>query len=548
MIVKDGVDYQSLDSQPARLFFMIAAPVDGGNIHLETLARLSGMLMDNDFKENLINASDAVEFLRLIDDKENEIVKVKEETDGTNYEVLAVTACPTGIAHTFMAAESLEAKAKEMNILFKVETNGATGPKNVLTAEEISKARCIIVAADKQVEMSRFDGRPVIITKVADGINKAEELLSQAINGNVEIYHHQGDKVVSSSANEGIWRKLYTQLTDALSKILPIIIGSGALISIASLAASYNLFGIKQIYDSIWLSNSYILGITVNGMIVALFAGFIGQAIASQQGFAVALAGGAAMLLNNMYLQNMPSPGILGAIIAGFIGGYVVILLQKICRKLPDCLVGIKPTGIYPISGVMITGDLSYLISTFVGSLNQTFSVFLGSMAFVFLLILGVIVGGMMSVDMGGPVNKIAYLFGIAQIVEGNFDVMAAVMAGGMVPPLAIAISTTFFRNKFTLTERKLGCQNYLKGLMFISEGTIPFVQKDPRLVTLACIVASAVAGGFSMLYNCGIRIPHGGIFVLPLIAHPFRYIVALLAGSLCGAVIYGFFKEIGEE
>lgn len=429
MIVKDGVDYQSLDSQPARLFFMIAAPVDGGNIHLETLARLSGMLMDNDFKENLINASDAVEFLRLIDDKENEIVKVKEETDGTNYEVLAVTACPTGIAHTFMAAESLEAKAKEMNILFKVETNGATGPKNVLTAEEISKARCIIVAADKQVEMSRFDGRPVIITKVADGINKAEELLSQAINGNVEIYHHQGDKVVSSSANEGIWRKLYTQLTDALSKILPIIIGSGALISIASLAASYNLFGIKQIYDSIWLSNSYILGITVNGMIVALFAGFIGQAIASQQGFAVALAGGAAMLLNNMYLQNMPSPGILGAIIAGFIGGYVVILLQKICRKLPECLDGIKPTVIYPIFGVMITGVLSYLISPYVGSLNQTISVFIGSMDIVYKLILGVIVGGMMSVDMGGPVNKIAYLFGIAQIVEGNFDVMAAVMA-----------------------------------------------------------------------------------------------------------------------
>ena len=249
-----------------------------------------------------------------------------------------------------------------------------------------------------------------------------------------------------------------------------------------------------------------------------------------------------------MYLQNMPSPGILGAIIAGFIGGYVVILLQRICRKLPECLDGIKPTVIYPIFGVMITGVLSYLISPYVGSLNQTISVFIGSMDIVYKLILGVIVGGMMSVDMGGPVNKIAYLFGIAQIVEGNFDVMAAVMAGGMVPPLAIAISTTFFRNKFTLTERKLGCQNYLKGLMFISEGTIPFVQKDPRLVTLACIVASAVAGGFSMLYNCGIRIPHGGIFVLPLIAHPFRYIVALLAGSLCGAVIYGFFKEIGEE
>lgn len=548
MVVKEGVDFQSLDGLPARLFFMIAAPVDGGNIHLETLARLSGMLMDHDFKEALINAQSVTEFLHLIDEKENILSENNRNDNDSEYQVLAVTACPTGIAHTFMAAQSLEAKAKEMNISIKVETNGATGPKNVLSEKEIAQAKCIIVAADKQVEMARFEGRPVIITKVADGINKAEELLTAAMSGTIELYHHQGERITVKANDGGIGRKLYTQLTDALSKILPIIIGSGTLISIAALAVSYNLFGIKQIYDNIWLSNSYMLGMTINSMIVALFAGFIGQAIASQQGFAIAFGSGAAMLLNSMYLQNMPSPGILGAIIAGFIGGYVVILLQKICSKLPECLDGIKATVIYPILGIVLAGALSYILSPFVASLNQMISAFIGSMGIVYKLLLGIIIGGMMSVDMGGPVNKVAYLFGIAQIIEGNFDVMAAVMAGGMVPPLAIAISTTFFRSKFTQSQRKLGYQNYLKGLMFISEGTIPFVQKEPRLVTLACIVASAVAGGFSMLYNCGIRIPHGGIFVLPLIVHPFRFIVALLAGSLCGAVIYGFFKETGEE
>lgn len=547
MVVKDGVDYQSLDGQPARLFFMIAAPKDGGNVHLETLARLSGMLMDNDFKESLINASSATAFLKLIDDKENVSEEPHEKNDNNDYDVLAVTACPTGIAHTFMAAESLEMKAKEMNISIKVETNGATGPKNLLTSQEINNARCIIVAADKQVEMSRFDGKPVIITKVANGINKAEELLTKALEGTVEIYHHQGEKNQVETSKQGVVRTLYTQLTDAVSKILPILIGSGALISIATLIAAYNLFGINEIFDNTWLSNGYVLGMTINSMIVTLFAGYIGHAVAGQQGFAVALASGSAMQLNAMYL-TAPNPGLLGAIIAGFVGGYVVILLQKLCSKLPASLDGLKPTVIYPILGMIIAGIITYLISNYIGVFNQIITVFIADMDFVYKMILGIIVGGMMSVDMGGPVNKMAYIFGISQILEGNFDVMAAVMAGGMVPPIAIAISTTFFKNKFTKNERKLGRQNYLKGLMFISEGTIPFVQKDPRLVTLACIVASAIAGGFSMLYNCGIRIPHGGIFVLPLIAHPLRYLVALLVGSLCGAVIYGFFKETGEE
>lgn len=549
MVVKDGVDFKALDAQPSYLFFMIAAPEDGGNVHLETLARLSGMLMDSGFKESLINAKDANDFLALIDTKERENEEEVEEVEqpSNGYDVLAVTACPTGIAHTFMAAESLEAKAKEMNISFKVETNGATGPKNVLTAEEIKNAKCIIVAADKQVEMSRFDGKPVIITKVANGIHKAEELLNQAMNGEVEMYVHTGEKVTSETNKQGVLRTLYTQLTDAVSKILPILIGAGTLVSLAFLVREYNLFGFKNLFESQLLASGYILGITIKSMIVALFAGYLGQAIAGQIGFAVALASGCAVGLNATYLQNMPSPGLLGAIIAGFIGGYVVILLQKLFSKLPECLDGIKPTVIYPILGMVIAGGLSYAISNYIGLVNQTIAMFIASQGFVGKLIMGIIVGGMMSVDMGGPVNKMAYTFGMAQILEGNFGIMAAVMAGGMVPPLAIAISSTVFRHKFNETERKLGKSNYLKGLMFISEGTIPFVQKEPRLVTLACIIASSIAGGFSMLYNCGIQIPHGGIFVLPLISHPLRFVVALLVGSLCGAIIYGFFKEIGE-
>lgn len=547
MVVKDGVDYQSLDGAPARLFFMIAAPKDGGNVHLETLARLSGMLMDSEFKESLINAGDAKTFLALIDAKETENEEPEESVNSSGYDVLAVTACPTGIAHTFMAAESLEAKAKEMKISFKVETNGATGPKNVLSDEEIANAKCIIVVADKQVEMSRFDGKPVIITRVADGINKTEELLTKALDGTVEIYHHQGEKIQSETSQQGILRTLYTQLTDAVSKILPILIGSGALISIATIIVNYNIFGISNVASSTWLSNSYVLGMTVNSMIVILFSGYIGQAIASQQGFAVALASGSAMMLNSMYIDGA-NPGLLGGIIAGFIGGYVVVLLQKICSKLPESLDGIKPTVIYPIFGMMIAGAVSLMISSYIGSFNQMIALFIGDMNFVYKMVVGVIVGGMMSVDMGGPVNKMAYIFGISQIIEGNYDVMAAVMAGGMVPPLAIAISSTIFKNKFTSSQRKLGRANYLKGLMFISEGTIPFVQKDPQLVTIACIIASAIAGGFSMLYNCGIRMPHGGIFVLPLIAHPLRYVVALCVGSLCGAMIYGIFKETGDK
>lgn len=541
MVVREGIDYQSLDGLPARLFFMIAAPKDGGNIHLETLARLSGMLMDSDFKESLINASDAKEFLKLIDEKESENDEPVENIKNDGYDVLAVTACPTGIAHTFMAAQSLEAKAKEMNISFKVETNGATGPKNILTDEEINNAKCIIVAADKQVEMSRFDGKPIIITKVANGINKAEELLNSAMNDNIEIYHHSGEKMVNKQNEQGIFRTIYTQLTDALSKMLPILIGSGALMTIMVIAIRYKLFDVA---NNGTLLNSIPTVWTVTNLIIsALFAGFIGQSIAGQQGFAVAIGSGSIMLIQSLYSQS-GRPGLLGMIIAGFVGGYVVILLQKICGKLPESLDGIKPTVIYPIFGMLISGIISYLIGSHIGIVNQNITTTIANLDLVYKVILGIIVGSMMSVDMGGPVNKLTYIFGIYQIIEGNYNVMAAVMVGGMVPPLAIAISTTFFKNKFTEDDRKLGFNNYLKGLMFISEGTIPFVQKDPKLVTMSCIITSAIAGGLSMYWNCYILLPHGGIFVLPLINNPHYFVLSIIIASSIGGLMYGCLKK----
>lgn len=542
MVVKEGVDYQSLDNLPARLFFMIAAPKDGGSIHLETLARLSGMLMDSDFKESLINAKDAREFIKLIDEKERENEESSEENKSSGYDVLAVTACPTGIAHTFMAAQSLEAKAKEMNISFKVETNGATGPKNILTDEEINNAKCIIVAADKQVEMSRFDGKPVIVTKVANGINKAEELLNSAMNDDIAIYHHKGEKIDNKQSNQGVVRTIYTQLTDALSKMLPIIIGTGALMSIMGLLAKYNMFGLSD-YDSFFIINSRVIWMITNTIILILFSGFIGQAIAGQQGFAVGVVSSSIMLINSLYTQ-FASPGLIGAIIVGFIAGYIVILLQKICDKLPECLEGIKSTVIYPIFGMIIAGAISFLISVYLEEINSAITTFIVNMDLTQTIILGVIVGGMMSIDMGGPINKLAYIFGIYQIIEGNYNIMAAVMAGGMVPPIAIAISTTLFKNKFSLEDRKLGTSNYLKGLMFISEGTIPFVQKDRKLVTLTCIITSAIAGGLSMYWNCWIMLPHGGIFVLPLINNPQYFVLTLFIASIIGGIMYGCLKK----
>ncbi|WP_308697508.1 fructose-specific PTS transporter subunit EIIC [uncultured Thomasclavelia sp.] len=540
MVVKDGVDFDALDNQKAKLFFMIAASNDGGNDHLKALARLSKMLMDQDFKESLIMASDTAVFLDLIAKKEKTLDKPDLENNGT-YDVLAVTACPTGIAHTYMAAKSLEEKAQELGIKIKVETNGASGIDNPLTHQEIAVAKCIIVAVDKQIEMSRFDGKPVIITRVADGINKPEELLLKATNENVEIYHDGDD---SKRFKQSRLRILYMQLCEALNRILPIFIGAGALLSIPIFIQEYNLFNINTIYDNLLLTNSYLAGHLIQTIVPIIFAGYIGQAVAKQPGFAVSLAGGIGMMITGLYYDDANGAGLLGGIIAGFLGGYIVLGLQKLWQKLPESYQGLSTTVIYPIFGVIIAFIISLVISPYIGALNQIIAVSLDSMNLVGKLIAGIILGAMMAVDMGGPINKIAYIFAISQILEGNYSLMAAVMAAGMVPPLVIALATTFFKNKFTENQHKLGRSNYLKGLMFISEGTLPFVKEDRRLVTAVCMIASALTGAFSMVYNCGISLPHGGIFVLPLVIHPLRYVVAILIGSLCGAMIYGIFKE----
>ena len=540
MVVKDGIDFDALDNQKAKLFFMIAASNDGGNDHLKALARLSKMLMDQDFKESLIMASDTAVFLDLIAKKEKTLDKPDLENNGT-YDVLAVTACPTGIAHTYMAAKSLEEKAQELGIKIKVETNGASGIDNPLTHQEIAAAKCIIVAVDKQVEMSRFDGKPVIITRVADGINKPEELLLKATNENIEIYHDGDD---SKRFKQSRLRILYMQLCEALNRILPILIGAGALLSIPIFIQEYNLFNINTIYDNLLLTNSYLAGHLIQTIVPIIFAGYIGQAVAKQPGFAVSLAGGIGMMITGLYYDGTNGAGLLGGIIAGFLGGYIVLGLQKLWQKLPESYQGLSTTVIYPIFGVIIAFIISIVISPYIGALNQIIAVSLDSMNLVGKLIAGIILGAMMAVDMGGPINKIAYIFAISQILEGNYSLMAAVMAAGMVPPLVIALATTFFKNKFTENQHKLGRSNYLKGLMFISEGTLPFVKEDRRLVTAVCMIASALTGAFSMVYNCGISLPHGGIFVLPLVIHPLRYVVAILIGSLCGAMIYGIFKE----
>lgn len=544
MVVKDGVDFDAFDNQKAKLFFMIAASNDGGNDHLKALARLSKMLMDQDFKESLIMTSDVSTFLALIAKKERSL----DNGDSKNNDVcdvLAVTACPTGIAHTYMAAKSLEEKAQELGIRIKVETNGASGIDNPLTQQEIADAKCIIVAVDKQVEMSRFDGKKVIITRVVDGINKPEELLLKATNENVEIYHDSNDlkKFEQSSL-----RILYMQLCEALNRILPILIGAGALLSIPIFMQEYNLFNINTIYDNTMLTNSYLAGHLIQTMIPIIFAGYIGQAIAKQPGFAVSLAGGIGMMITGLYYDGANSAGLLGGVIAGFLGGYIVLALKKLWQRLPASYQGLLTTVIYPILGVMIVFILSLIISPYVAALNQVIAVSFDSLNLVGKLIVGIILGTMMAADMGGPINKIAYIFAISQILEGNYSLMAAVMAAGMVPPLAIALATTFFKNKFTENQYKLGRSNYLKGLMFISEGTLPFVKEDRCLVTVICMIASALTGAFSMVYNCGTSLPHGGIFVLPLVIHPLRYVVAILIGSFCGAMIYGIFKEKDDK
>ena len=545
--VKNKIDYDSLDEFSTRLIFMIVMPDDNEDLYLDIIQQLSQMLMDHNFKEQLINASSSNEFLSLISMKELEIEKIIEKPKDC-YEILAVTACPLGIVQTFTAAKSLEKMANKMNILFKVEIQSAAVFENILTKDEIKNAKCIIVVADKQIDMSRFNGKRIVMAKIADGINNAEMLLKQAFSNETPIYNFQTETNKKTDKNLAILKTLYAQLSEGINKILHILVATGALISIATLAVSYNLFNISSLVDNVWIANSYVFGNAIQGMVVALLAGFIGNTISSQIGFASGFCCGVATQLNSIYLNDQNNPGILGGIIAGFIGGYMVIAIQKLCKDMPKQFDEFKSMIIYPILSIMIGGLITYLLSPYIGEFNHIIAVFIAEMSLLLKLLLGIIIGIMMTIDMKGPTNKMTYIFGISQILEGNIDVMAAVMAGGMVPPLAIAVATSLFEDKFTNQEIVMGQENFLKGLLFIFDGITPLIYKDFQLVRVTCIAASSIASGLVMIYNCGIMIPQGGIFVLPLMVHPLRFLVALLAGSICGGAIYGLWKEKSDK
>ncbi len=464
-----------------------------------------------------------------------------------SYRVLAVTACPTGIAHTFMAAESLTQAGEEMGYLLKAETNGADGAKNVLTAEEIGKADGIIIAADKNVEMARFDGKPVLVTSVTQGIQKPKELIQKIIDKKVPVYHHEGEKTVETEGGESIGRQMYKALMNGVSHMLPFVIGGGILIALAFLLDDYSIdpsnFG-KNTPVAAYLKT---IGEQAFGMMLPVLAGYIAMSIADRPGLAVGFIGGIVAKMGCTFgnpAGGDVNSGFLGALLAGFIGGCIVLILKKLCSRLPKALEGIKPMLIYPVAGIFLVAVVTTLINPFVGAINTGLSNVLSSMGGTSKILLGIVVAGMQSTDMGGPINKASYVFATSQLAEGNFYIMAAVMAGGMIPPLAIALSTTLFKNRWTKEERESGLVNYIMGLSFISEGAIPFAAKDPLRVIPSCIIGSATAGGLSMAFNCTLRAPHGGIFVLPTIGNPLMYALAIFIGALVGCLVLSFLKK----
>lgn len=554
IVVPQGVDYQAFDGSPVHLIFMIAAPDGEADIHLEALSRLSTMLMDPDFKADLMKAESKEKFLQLIDDKESERYQKKHtqkpsepERASRGYRVLAVTACPTGIAHTFMAAENLEQEGKKLGIPVKSETNGAEGAANVLTREEIAAAEGIIIAADKNVDMARFDGKRVVMATVSEGIQKGEELIKRAVSGEAPVYRHGGDSSLESNEGDGVGRSIYKHLMNGVSHMLPFVIGGGILIALAFLFDDFSIdpanFG-KNTPLAAYLKT---IGEQAFGMMLPVLAGYIAMSIADRPGLAVGFVGGLVAKMGATFINPAGgdvNSGFLGALLAGFIGGYIVLLLKKAFSRLPKSLEGIKPVLLYPLIGILLVSVATTFINPFVGAINDGLTNLLNGMGGTSKVVLGAVVGGMMSVDMGGPVNKAAYVFGTAQLAEGNFDIMAAVMAGGMVPPIAIALCTTFFKKKFTDKERQSGLVNYIMGLSFISEGAIPFAAADPIRVIPSCMIGSAVSGGLSIALGCTLRAPHGGIFVLPTIGNPFGYLIAIIIGSAVGCVVLAALKK----
>lgn len=556
LVVPDGVDFESLDGAPATLIFLIAAPNTADNVHLDVLSKLSVMMMNEDFADNLRKAKTVDEFLAVIDKAEDEEDGEKEEkTEETpsadSCKVLAVTSCPTGIAHTYMAAEGLEKAAKKRNCTIKVETRGSGGAKNTLTAQEIAEADCIIVAADTQVPMERFHGKRLISCHVADGISKADELLDQAISGNAPIYEAEGNasenteiKTSGSTAH-----KIYMQLMNGVSHMLPFVVGGGILIAIAFLIDGLSVdmaslspemranFGTITPAAALFKQ----IGGVAFGFMLPVLAGFIAMSIGDRPGLALGFVGGA--------IAANGSSGFLGALVAGFLAGYTIVFLRKIFDKLPEALEKIAPVLLYPLFGILIVGLIMYyVIEPPVGALNTAMNTALTNMSGTSKIVLGIIVGGMMSIDMGGPFNKAAYVFGTASIAAGNYDIMAAVMVGGMVPPCAIALSTLLFKSKYTKQERESGPTNFIMGLAFITEGAIPFAASDPLRVLPSCIIGSALAGALSMAFDCTLMAPHGGIFVFPVVGNAIMYLVALVAGTIVAAILLGFLKKEVKE
>ena len=554
MTVPDGVDYEALDGKPSNLFFMIAAPENGGDVHLEVLSRLSVLLMDEDFRKDLLAAKDKDAFLQVIDEKEaekfpEEVAEKKKETEQNKkegYRILAVTACPTGIAHTYMAAESLEKAGEKMGYALKAETNGSGGAKNILTAEEIAQCDGIIVAADKNVETARFDGKPVLFTKVSDGIHKPEELIQKIVDQKVPVYHETGEKKSGENAGSGI----YKDLMNGVSHMLPFVIGGGIMIALAFLVDDYSIdpsnFGMNTPLAAFFKT----VGNAAFGFMLPILAAYIASSIADRPGLAVGFAGGV-LAMNGTNFQALAegtttgvSGGFLAALLAGFLSGYLVKGLKKLTEKFPKSIDGIRPMLIYPLGGILLIGAIMCTVNPVMGWINTGIGNWLDSMGDTSRVLLGMICAGMMSIDMGGPFNKAAYVFGTASLDLGGYDVMAAVMVGGMVPPIAIALSTTFAKHKWSKEDRRNGIVNYIMGLCFISEGAIPYAAKDPLRVIPSCIVGSAVAGGLSMAFHCTLRAPHGGIFVFPVVGNWFLYLVALAAGSIVGAIILSLLKK----
>lgn len=554
MVIKNGVEYESLDGEPVTLLFLIAAPNTKDNVHLDVLSKLSVMLMDENFTTSLRNAKSVEEFLQIIDAADESAKSIDDRLSDTGItteenkgvKLLAVTSCPTGIAHTYMAAEALEKAAKAAGCQIKIETRGSAGAKNVLTAEEIEAADCIIVAADAKVPMDRFNGKKVISCQVSDGIGKADQLVKQAMSGNVEVFHGESSETTTAvTGKESAAHKIYTQLMNGVSHMLPFVVGGGILIAIAFLIDGLNVdinalpadqrsnFGTITPIAAMFKN----IGGVAFGLMLPVLAGFIGMAIGDRPALALGFVGG-------MLAANGKS-GFLGALVAGFLAGYLIVGLRKICDKLPEAIEKLAPVLIYPVVGILIMGlAMNFVVEPVMGGINTGLNNFLSGMGDSSRIVLGLILGGMMAIDMGGPFNKAAYVFGTAAITAGNYDIMAAVMIGGMTPPCAIALATLLFKNKFTKEERDAGPTNFIMGLAFITEGAIPFAASDPLHVLPSCIIGSALAGALSMAFHCTLMAPHGGIFVFPVVGNAVMYLVALVAGTVVSALLLGVLKK----